>query len=201
MNKFKKEIWNTKKWRGTQREENSTKNVLVQRDSKGHFVKVISEIHVKTYGSGIYEVGYYHGKPVTRKLSAKYTTEWYTARKEAINKHEILRCSIVLNDIPSTRPTGRNEYYGFRIIAFSHSQHLLKSIYPEKMRQRLIRFIEECLKYKEIDFWFSTAKAYFGHENISKGNSSKSDNGKFYLQWQKRTGSVMKREEHSIGEL
>jgi hypothetical protein len=199
--KYKLEKWKLKVWKDTKRQDTINVDRLVKRDLKGRFISVLTNIREKTYGSGIYKIGLKNGKVVTRKKIAQKTPEWYERKKEVIKGRTIFRCSLVLNDIPSTRLTGRNEYYGFRIIAFSHSKTLLKRIYPEKMRQRLIEYIEDCFRYKETDFWFSTNKSFFGHEDITITNTVKSDDGTYYLQWQKRYGQVIKREQNSIGDL
>ena len=156
--KYKLEVWKKTKWTGTKREQQGTQEVLQKRYKAGTIIngkkmggkfagKTIKEIKTKCYGSGVYKIGIDKGKIITRKQILSYTNkglfkkeynkEWEEAKKEAIKGRIIFRCAIKLNDIPSTRPTGKNEYYGFSIWAFSHSKILLNSIYPDKMRREI----------------------------------------------------------------
>lgn len=197
MYKYKIEIWNKTKWKGTARETTTTVEKLVKRDSKGHFIKgspIITEIQEKSYGSGIYKVGIKKGKIVTRSKIAEKTPEWYEKRKEFLAKgRKIYRTSYVLNDIPFRG----NVYYGFRIVAFSHNEQLLKEL-RSKLKERLIEFIEDCLGYKSDEFWFNM---YFGYEAPTVNNAYGSDNGRYYLMWQKRYGTTIKQESHYLGDL
>jgi hypothetical protein len=90
-----------------------------------------------------------------------------------------------------------NVYYGFRIVAFSHKPELLSNL-RAKLKERLIQFIEQCLKYRRDEFWFNM---YFGYESPKLSNTYGSDNNKYYLMWQKRYGGSVKEESHNLGEL
>lgn len=208
---YKLESWKKTLWKGTQRETKTEKTVLVNRYPKntiidgvnvsGRFVKdkpVISEIREKTYGSGSYKVGLSNGKIVTRLKVAEKTPEWYERKHEVLKNAEMLRCSLALNDVPYKG----TDYYGFRIVAFSRRKSILETIYPQKMYEALIKFIEKCLKYRSDEFWFSHYLNYMGKIKPEKCNAYSSENGKYYLLWTKRkTGSIMKQEIHNISEL
>lgn len=200
VNKYKLEKWKKTQWRNTQREQIITIERLVKRDSKGRFISVILEVKEKTYGSGVYKVGLSkEGKIVTRqKIAGKETPEWKRNKQEFIKSSNIFRCSLALNDIPYKG----EEYYGFRIIAFSRRKELLFKVYPKKMYDKLIQFIEKCLKYRSDDFWFSHYLNYMGKIPPEVSNGSFRDNGKYELLWTKRkTGSIMRQETGLIGEL
>lgn len=201
--KYKLEKWRIVKWKNTKREEISTVEKLVKRDSKGHFAKnhpLITEIKEKTYGSGVYKIGIINGKIVIRqKIAGKETPQWQTAKQQKLKNATMFRCSLALNDIPFRG----SEYYGFRIVAFSRRKEVLTSIYPHKMYNKLIDFIEKCLHYKEANFtWFEHALNYCGKIPPEPSNASLSDNNRYELLWTKRkTGSIMRHEIHMIGEL
>lgn len=196
-NRFKKEQWNRTKWKGTKRETKTKIPVLVQRDSKGHFVKVVKTIKEKTYPSGVYQVGIYKNKVVMRQRIQKISPEWKKEHKkeirERISKRQIFRTSYALNDIPF-----RGEvYYGFRIIAFSHNKEILHKLRPN-LKKRLIQWIEKCVGYREDEFWFNYN---WGYEAPQISNALITENNSFYLMWQKIYGSVVKEERHRITEL
>ncbi len=90
VEKYKIEKWKKVLWKGTQREQISTVERLVKRDSKGHFAKntpVIKEVKEKTYGSGVYTVGVYKGKVITRhKIAGRMTPQWQKQKQEL--KHQ-----------------------------------------------------------------------------------------------------------------
>lgn len=200
VEKYKMEYWKHTYYKGQKNEYTRTHEVLVRRDAKGHFtgkIPVIRELRQKTYGSGVYIIGVYNGKIVTRKRIHLLTQEWKREHKkeieEIIKRRQIYRTSYVLNDIPFRG----NVYYGFRIVAFSHSKSLLISLRP-KLKEKLIAFIEKCLHYRQDEFWFSM---YFGYEAPTPCNAYLSDNNKFTLLWQKRYGSTIKEETHNLREL
>lgn len=200
VEKYKLEKWKKIQWRNTQREQITTIERLVKRDSKGRFVSVILEVKEKTYGSGVYKVGLSkEGKILTRqKIAGKETPEWKRSKQELIKTSNIFRCSLSLNDVPYKG----DEYYGFRIVAFSRRKEILLKIYPQKMYKKLIEFIEKCLHYESDDFWFSHYFNYMGKIPPEISNASFRDNGKYELLWTKRkTGSIMRQDSGSIGEL
>ncbi len=190
---YKLENWKRVKWRNTLRQETTTTQRLVKRDEKGHFKSVL-EIRQKSYGTGQYLVGIdKKGKIITRHKIGERTPEWYEAKKTAVKGRKILRTAYVLNDIPFRG----NVYYGFRIIAFSHNAKLLTALKP-KLKARLIRFIEQCIGYRQDEFWFDM---YFGYEAPTQVNAYGSDNNTYYCMWTKRTGSELKRIHGNLGEL
>jgi|WetSurMetagenome_2_1015567.scaffolds.fasta_scaffold44185_4 hypothetical protein len=204
-NKYKLEYWKIVKYKGQKNEYVATIEILVKRDSKGHFAKnipVIKEIRQKTYGSGVYTVGLINGKVVTRHKQYSLTNEWKKEHKQEIedrlkNKN-MFRCSLALNDVPYKGV----EYYGFRIVAFSRHKQLLNRVYPKKMYDKLIQFIEKCLKYRSDEFWFSHYLNYMGKIQPEIANASIRENNKYYLLWTKRkTGSIIKQDSGSLGEL
>lgn len=141
-------------------------------------------------------MGIIKNKIIIRHKIAQKTPEWYEKRKEIIAKRIIYRAQIVLDDIPFR---GSN-YFGFRIIAFSHNHNLLVKL-KTKMKERLIEFIENCLKYRHDEFWFNMYWGYEGFDYKKVSTATISDNNKFYLQWQKRYGGIRKEEKHSLMEL
>ena len=184
---YKTENWKKTSWKGTKRETTTTKKVLVKRDQKGHFISVIHKVQKKTYGSGVYNVGILHGKIVTRQKIAGRNVLWYEQRAEAIkekHKKPIYRTSYVLNNVPISK----NGYYGFRIVAFARNPDLLSKIRP-KLKQKLIEWIEKCIKYSKDDFWFDM---YFGYEKPSLSNSIFSDSGNYNLTMENDKGIVIK---------
>lgn len=193
LKKYKIEIWKKRKWEGTKRETIGSQERIVLRDNKGRFVKVISKVQEKTYGSGVYKVGIVNGKIVTRQKIASRNVQWYERKKEVLSKSPIFRTSYVLNDIPFRG----NVYYGFRIVAFSRNQKMLEKLKP-KLKDRLIEFIEQCLKYRKDEFWFNM---YWGYESPKQTNVMSVEMNKYYLMWQKRHGSIVKEERHSLMDL
>jgi hypothetical protein len=194
--KYRLETWKKTQWKGTARQQQTTVQRLVKRDTKGHFMKgtpVIKEVREKSYGTGQYKVGVVNGKIVARLKIAKKPVQWYDNRKEVIANRKMYRTSYVLNDIPFRG----NVYYGFRIIAFSHNLNLLKNI-RGKLKERLIEFIEKCISYRRDEFWFDM---YFGYEAPSLNNAFKTEDGKYYLMWQKRYGTSIKEETHNLTEI
>lgn len=124
--------------------------------------------------------------------------EWYEDRKKVLSSRNLYRCSLVLNDVPYRG----DEYYGFRIVAFAHKPEILNQYFPDKMHDKLIDFIEECLHYKEGDFWFCTYLSYMGKEKPTICNAFRSENLKYYCIWTKRkTGSIMKQKQGSLTSL
>lgn len=201
--KYKLETWNRVKWKGTKREQKTTTEKLVKRDSNGRFAKnspVITEIRIKTYASGTYQVGYKNGKAITRyKIKGQKTEEWYNQRKNIMKNAQIYRCSLALNDIPISSNThygiSGNEYYGFRIVAYSRNKSLLHKVYPQKMYKKLIEFIEKCVKYRSGNFWFDHYLNYMGKIAPELSNTSPKDSGKYELLWtQRKTGRILKQE-------
>jgi hypothetical protein len=194
--KYRLETWKKKQWKGTIREQTTTIKRLVKRDSKGHFVKgtpVITEVREKVYGSGVYYVGIYKNKIITRKLKVKRNVQWYEARKEAVTNHKLYRSSYVLNNVPISK----NGYFGFRIVCFSNSEKLLKDL-RSKMKSRLIRWIEECVKYSSDEFWFDM---YFGYESPTVTNAFRSENNKYYLTMENNKGMIIKEKDGRLNEL
>ncbi len=203
--KYKSEQWNIVKWKGTKREIVKKETVLVKRFPKntiidgknvsGRFVKTIKNIEQKTYGTGVYHVGKIktssgRWKIVTRRKIAEKTPLWYENRKEVLKNRILYRTAYVLSDVPYRG----NEYYGFRIIAFHWNKKLLERL-KQKLKDRLKRFIEDCLGYKEDEFWFDM---YFGYSPPEPSNGYKSDIGKYYLIWEKAKGGIKKQEVHEI---
>lgn len=204
--KYKLEKWKKTNWKSTKRETVITVNKLVKRYPKntvidgkqmgGKFVKnapIINKIQEKSYGTGYYRVGLVGDTIVTRQKIADRIPQWYDRRKEVLSGN-LYRCSITLDDIPYV---GDN-YYGFKIIAFSRNKNILSKIYRDKMKKRLIQFIERCLGYRDDEFWFDM---YFGYEDIGISNATGNDNNKYYLIQQKRHGSHVREEQHNIGDL
>lgn len=203
MGKWEIETWNKKIWKNTKREQITTYKRLVKRDKKGKFIS-IAKIQTKAYGSGYYDVGISKGKIVTRKKIAEKNIMWYNRRKEVMSKKEIFRVQIVLNDAVTNQieiPYRGNNYYGFRLIAF-HTKHELLVNLKEKFKDRLIKFIEDCLKYKEDEWcWFDAYYGYEGFKNKVRSYTFTNDIGCYYLQWTKRYGTIKKEECHKIKEL
>jgi hypothetical protein len=190
---YKLETWKKTNWKGTKREQNITVERLVMRDEKGHFKKVITKIQEKSYGTGYYKVGISNGKIVSRQKIASKNVQWYSDRKKATTDKDVYRIAYVLNDIPFQGTV----YYGFRITAFSrHKDLLLQS--KQKLKNRLIQFIEKCLGYSEDEFWFNY---YWGEGTITSDTVFKNENGRFYLQWEKRHGTIIKEEPHRLSEI
>lgn len=200
MNKYKLEYWRKTLYKGQKNEKIVNYPVLVKRGKNGYFEKgtpIIKEIREKTYGSGVYIVGVYEGKIITRKRIFRIDENWKREHKEEIEQRkksrQIYRTSYALNDIPFRG----NVYYGFRIIAFSNNKILLNNI-KDKLKERLIQFIEDCLHYDREEFWFSL---YWGYESPVLCNAYMNDNNKFYLSWQKRYGEIKKEEMHNLREI
>jgi hypothetical protein len=194
--KYKLETWNKTKYKGQKREEKTTVKRLVKRDSNGHFAKntpIITKIHIKVYGSGVYQVGYINDKIVTRHKIAEKNIEWYNAKKEHDTNTKLYRTSYVLNNVPISK----NGYYGFRIVVFSTNEQKLKDIKP-KMKQRLIKWIEDCINYEEDDFWFDM---YFGYEAPSLANASKNENNNYYLTQENSKGMIIKEKNGQLREI
>jgi hypothetical protein len=192
MKGYKLETWTKTKWKGTKREQKTTINRLVQRDKKGRFISVITDIREKRIGENIYYVGYRNNKIKTRKLKQKIIIEKGAVIKEP--QHiDMYRTSYVLNNVPISK----SGYYGFRIAAFSNNKELLYSI-KDKLKRRLIRFIEKCVKYNQDEFWFYM---YFGYEAPSLNNISIRDNGKYELSMENKFGIVIKEESGEISKL
>lgn len=195
---YKTEKWKKTLWKGTQRETTTTKDVLVNRDKNGRFTKnkpVISEVKEKTYASGVYKVGIVKGKVVTRqKIAGKETPQYEKTKKETLKNMPIFRCSLALNDIPYKG----NDYYGFRIIAFSRSKKQLEQVYPQKMYKKLIDFIAKCLKYREDEFWFNHYLNYMGKIQPEQCNASMRDSGKYDCLWTRRKTGTILREDHGV---
>ena len=171
--KYKTENWKTTKWKGQTRQQQVTVQRLVSRDAKGHFSgknPVITKLQTKVYGSGVYQVGIINNKIVLRHKIASRNIEWHEKRKELEQKNEMYRTSYVLNNIPISK----NGYFGFRIVAFSLNKNYLDSI-KQKLKDRLIKFIEETINYQKGDFWFDM---YFGYEAPTKTNASLKENDK-----------------------
>ena len=203
MGKWKIETWHKKLWKGTERETIKTYEKLVMRKPNGQ-IEHSAKIVYRSYGSGYYQVGISKDKVVTRKLIAKRNLQWYEAKKEVMKHKKLYRVQIVLNDAN----TNQNEipykhtYYGFRLIAF-HTNHDLLKQNKEKFKDILIKFIEDCIKYKEDNWiWFD---AYYGYEGFKNPTlaygANMNENGYFYLQWTKRHGSIQREEIHRIKEI
>jgi hypothetical protein len=213
VNKFKLESWNRKNWKGTKRETPTQVKTLVKRYPKGteingkkmggKFISVIPEkrtvkdksgkthelttIQTKVYGSGVYKVGLdKNGKVITRQKIAGRNVQWWEARKEEVAKHKIYRSSYVLNNVPISK----NGYYGFRIVCFAKSEPALRDL-KGKMKAKLIKWIEQCVKYSSDDFWFDM---YFGYEAPSVTNAFKTEIGKYYLTMENTKGTIIKEE-------
>jgi len=199
--KYKLETWKKTSWKGTRRETAITIQMLVKRDLNGRFSKnnpVIKEIRQKTYGSGTYQIGVYKNKIITRHKIAPRNIQWQKEKEEKFRTSIMYRCSLALNDIPYKG----DEYYGFRIIAFSRRKQILESVYPKKMEYKLIEFIEKCLKYRSDEFWFGHYLNYMGKIAPEIANASISENNKYYLLWTKRkTGTILKQDYGHLGDL
>jgi len=194
--KYKLETWERVKWKGTAREEKATVQRLVKRGANGQFLKgvpVIKKIQTKVYGSGVYKVGIVNDKIVTRHKIAEKNIEWYNAKKEHDANTKLYRTSYVLNNVPISK----NGYFGFRIVVFSRDEQLLKNI-KAKMKQRLIKWIEDCINYDEDEFWFDM---YFGYEAPTPANASKNENGNYYLTQENSKGMVIKEKYGQLREL
>lgn len=197
-NKYKLETWKIKKWRNTEREIIKEEKRLVMRDAiTKRFSKnkpVITDIREKVYGSGVYYVGYVNGKAVVRQLKVKRNLLWYETKKEEMKKEKkVYRTSYVLNNIPISK----KGYFGFRIVVFGTNEQALRNL-REKMKRRLIKWIEECIRYKEQEFWFDM---YFGYESPHLSNALRNENGKYYLTEEDKHGLILKEKYGSVGEL
>lgn len=190
--KYNLESWKKTQWKGTKREQTTKTIRLVSRDKKGHFISVISEVKERTDSTGIYYVGYVHGKIKTRKLKERNVQHEMTPLK-AERKGDIYRTSYVLNNVPISK----NGYFGFRIVAFSTSKELLYSL-KDKLKQKLIKFIEQCVKYHKDEFWFDM---YFGYEAPTPNNALNTDIDKFYLTMENKVGMIIKEEYGEINRL
>ena len=209
-NKYKLELWNKKEL--YQFKYRTVKvSVLVRRDSKGRLLgknSVIRKIQEKNYSKGIYRVGIVNKKIIVRQLitkrilnikieeikdvSVQYGQQKITTQKE-VQYGKIYRTSYVLNNVPISK----NGYFGFRICAFSRNSQLLTDI-KAKLKDQLIRFIEDCLKYNKDEFWFDM---YFGYESPQATNASNSEVNNYYLTKEDNHGIIVKEKSGSIGEL
>jgi hypothetical protein len=210
-NKYKVEKWKLKKWKGQKRQIETTIEKLVLRDTHGHFVKskpIIETIQIKNYGSGVYRIGKDKtGKIRVRQKIAENSDSWFANRKEVTKNRKIYRASCVLNNIPISVSSPYYKYadksskqswtIGFRINAFSHSQKLLISL-KSKLKDRLKKWVEECLKYSASEFWFDS---YYGHESPQLINCSKSENNKYYLTLENMKGHIIKQDSGTLTEL
>lgn len=204
---YKLEKWKEHKWKNTKREQIKTVERFVSRYPKGtiingknvsgRFVKekpVIRDIKFKhNINTGyVAKVGYYKGKMITKQTIQKpQKQEWGVLKPK--KQQRIYRTSYVLNDIPYRG----NVYYGFRIHVFSSSKKQLENL-KSKIKNRLIKFIEECLKYRKSEFWFDL---YWGYESPKIVNEPSNSNQTYTLQWQKSRGGIMKTEHGNIGDL
>lgn len=202
MNKYKKEIWKIKKYRGQKREYLQSIEKLVKRDEKGHF-KSVADISLKNYGSGVYQVGIKKGKVVSRHRIAKKSFEWEKERKEHLKK-DMYRSSYVLNNVPISQSNiakligikANKESWttGFRINAFSRNKEYLTEI-RSKLKDRLIKFIEAQLKYDKNEWWFDS---YFGYEAPHLANGAMNCNNKYFVMIENMHGTIKNQE---IGDI
>lgn len=180
---------------------------------KGYPKKVISQ-EVKNYPKGVYNVYVVinkknkSGKSRVRQLTTQTkNADWWKEREQVIAKRQIFRSSYVLNNIPISKVYSFFKYadrrgieswtVGFRINAFSRNRQALAELKP-KLKQRLIKFIEQTLKYNAGEWWFDS---YFGYEAPTNVNASKIDNGRYYLTLENQRGYVIKSEEGRLSDL
>lgn len=193
MKNFKVENWNQKQWKGTKREQTIKVKRIVQRDEKGHFVKVYTDVREHKDSYGIYQVAYVDGN-ITQKVMIERNVSWLDNRIAIENKTlEIYRTSYVLNNVPISK----NGYFGFRIVAFSTDKSYLSSI-KDDLKERLKRWIEECLDYDREEFWFDM---YFGYEAPNIQNALNTENGKYYLTKENKFGNIVKEDYGELSRL
>lgn len=172
------EIWRKTLWKNTKREQQSTEKVFVERE-KGKIVRVHRNLREKMFSDGFYDV-VLDDKGVTKyKIKKGENPFAYTPYNF---KKDIFRTSYVLNNIPISK----DGYFGFRIVAFSIDDTYLSNL-RDKLKLRLKKWITECIKYQESEFWFDM---YFGYEKPTLCNASNSDDGNYELTKEDKYGRV-----------
>lgn len=189
--KYNLESWKKTQWKGTARQTTTTINRFVARDKKGHFISVINDVKERSDSTGIYYVGYVNGKIKTRKLKERKIIS--EVGSGFGSKSYMYRTSYVLNNVPISK----NGYFGFRIVCFSTDKELL-SLLKHKMKEKLIDFIEECIKYSKEEFWFDM---YFGYEAPTLNNIPFSEKGKYSLTMENKFGTIIKEKSGELRNL